>query len=130
MIHFIRDDVTINSLQTRTDIVHGHGFNINSGICLVLEGTVNTPSGTVGKKAHTCHLHLPNSMYSNERYHVTSTQTLRGRNLQLLQSENSFYATIAAQADADSNKQSDSPKVRHATHSAKRLFVLVLLKVD
>jgi hypothetical protein len=34
------------------------------GICLVLERTVETPSGMVGKKAHTCHLHLPNALYS------------------------------------------------------------------
>jgi hypothetical protein len=31
---------------------------------LILEETVETPSGMVGKKAHTCHLHLPNALYS------------------------------------------------------------------
>jgi hypothetical protein len=42
-------------------------------------------------------------------------------NLQLLHSENGFYTTLTAQADADSNQQPESSKVRHATHSATRL---------
>jgi hypothetical protein len=49
--------------KTQTGILHGHGLKIHSGICLVLEGTVKTPSGMVGKKAHACHLHLPNAMH-------------------------------------------------------------------
>jgi hypothetical protein len=52
---------------------------------------------------------------------MTSTHNLRGRNIQLLHSENGFYATLTAQADADSNQQPESSKVRHATHSATRL---------
>jgi hypothetical protein len=56
------DVVPYESLSTRTGIVHGHGLNIHSGICLALEGTVETPSGMVGKKAHTCHLHLLNAL--------------------------------------------------------------------
>jgi hypothetical protein len=39
----------------------------------------------------------------------------------VLHSENGFYATFTAQADADSNQQPESSKVRHATHSATRL---------
>jgi hypothetical protein len=42
--------------------VHGHDLNIHSSICLVLEKTVETLSGMVGKKPHTC-LHLPNALY-------------------------------------------------------------------
>jgi hypothetical protein len=52
---------------------------------------------------------------------VTSTHNLRGMNLQLLHSENGFYAILTVQADADSNQQTASSKIRHATHSATRL---------
>jgi hypothetical protein len=31
---------------------------------LCTEQTVKTPSGMSGKKAYTCHLHLPNALYS------------------------------------------------------------------
>jgi hypothetical protein len=109
------------SFRLELESNHGHGLNIHSGICLVLEGTVETPSGMVGKKAHKCHLHLPNALYSTVSLHVTSTHNLRGRNLQLLHSENGFYATRTAQADADSNQQPESSNVRHATHSTTRL---------
>jgi hypothetical protein len=36
------------------------------------------------------------------------THTLPGKNLKLLHSENGFYATLTAQADADSNQQTAS----------------------
>jgi hypothetical protein len=110
------------SLDSNWNRTRGHGLNIHSGICLVLGRTVETPSGMVGKKAHTCNLHLPNALYNTVSKHVTSMYNLRGRNLQLLHSENGFYTTLTAQADADSNQQPESSKViKHATHNATRL---------
>jgi hypothetical protein len=52
---------------------------------------------------------------------VISTHNLQGRNLQLLHSENVFYATLTEQSDANSNQQPEGFKVRHATHRATRL---------
>jgi hypothetical protein len=81
---------------------------------------VETPSGKVDKKAHTCHLHLPNAYFELA---CDLNAHLEGRYLQLLQSKNGFYAILTAQADADSNQQTAGPKVSHTTHSATRLGV-------
>jgi hypothetical protein len=38
-----------------------------------------------------------------------------------------IYATLTAQADADSNQQPESSKARHATHSATRLGIILTI---
>jgi hypothetical protein len=90
---------------------------------------VETPSGMVGKKAHTCHLHHSNALYSTLSLHVTSTQSLRRKNLQLLHIKNGFYAILIVQEDADSNQQTASPKVKYATYSATRLGKIYLFSL-
>jgi hypothetical protein len=83
---------------------------------------VETPNGMIGKKAHTCHLHLPNALYC-ELVCDLDAHFVRKDSTSAAQREWFFYATLSAQADADSNQQTASPKVRHATHSATRFGI-------
>jgi hypothetical protein len=57
---------------------------------------------------------------------MTSTHNLPERNLQLLHSENGFYATFTAQADTDSNQQPESSKVS-TLHTAPHGSIISLL---
>jgi hypothetical protein len=67
-------------------------------------------------------IHLPNAfLYRTELVCDPDAHLASKESIQLMHSENGFYAILAAQADADSNQQTASSNVKHATHSATRL---------
>jgi hypothetical protein len=91
---------------------------------------VEIPSGMFSKKAHTCHLHLPNVLFSTVSCELTcdlDAHFARKESTAAAQREWLLLHTLTTQADADLNQQTASPKDRHAIHSAIRLGLNVIL---
>jgi hypothetical protein len=82
---------------------------------------VETPSGMVGKKAHTCHLRLPNALYSTgELTYDLDAQLARKESAAAAQREWLLRHTQCT------SRYRFEPATReflgqHATHSATRL---------
>lgn len=102
---------------TRTEIVHGHGLNMHSDICLVLKGAVESPSGMAGKKAHTTAPECIVSIIQWDRI-VSWWCIFVSRSLQLPYSKDGFYCNIVTQVDSNqSNAIPKSNTLRTAPHS-------------